>query len=189
LLLPYTYNQTQANLYIQYNVPVPGEPPPHPLSDLLYLDSHDPRRRNLRRRLYIRRALLRNEPGRAEDTGNKGILEAGMAYMASLPQVRPDRNLGKVADGAHNLYNLLFLYRPPEEGYGLRRQAHYLLLPPRHGKCNRRYISRLNLISLLRLIVLSGIISDIVRNQVIRYNPFTGVFNSIYINYTVWFNI
>jgi len=119
---------------VQHDVPIPGEPPPHPLSDLPHLDSRDPRRRDLRRRLHVRRALLRDEPRGAEDTGDEGALEAGIAYAASLPQVCPDRDLGEVADRAHNLRDLLFLHRPPGEGHGLRRQAHHLLLLPRHGK-------------------------------------------------------
>jgi hypothetical protein len=37
--------------------------------------------------------------------------------------------------------------------------------------------------------VLLGIASDTVRNQVMRYDPFTGVFNGTYINHTVRFNM
>jgi hypothetical protein len=36
---------------------------------------------------------------------------------------------------------------------------------------------------------LLGVVSDTVRDQVIRYDPFTGVFNGAYINHIVRFNV
>jgi hypothetical protein len=40
-----------------------------------------------------------------------------------------------------------------------------------------------------RLIAVLGVASDAVRDQVMQYDPFTGVFNGAYINYSVRFNV
>jgi len=42
---------------------------------------------------------------------------------------------------------------------------------------------------LVRLIAIVGMISDAVRDQAIRYNPFTRVFNGTYLNHSVRFNV
>ena len=84
--------------YVALNAVHSNPPSPHPLSDLPHLDSRDPRRRDLCRRLHIRPAFATNL-GVSEDEGDEGTLEAGMAQATSLPQVRPDRDwLGQVED-------------------------------------------------------------------------------------------
>jgi hypothetical protein len=63
------------------------------------------------------------------------------------------------------------------------------LLPPRYCQRDRWYVSCLNLISFSRLIALLGVASDAVHDQVMRHDPFTGVFNGAYINHIVRFNV
>ena len=50
-------------------------------------------------------------------------------------------------------------------------------------------MSRVTFISLSRLITVLGSALDAVRDQVMRHNPFTGVFNEAYINSSVRFNV
>jgi hypothetical protein len=50
-------------------------------------------------------------------------------------------------------------------------------------------VSRVTFISLSRLITVLGSALDAVRDQVMRHNPFTGVFNEAYINSSVRFNV
>jgi hypothetical protein len=47
----------------------------------------------------------------------------------------------------------------------------------------------MTLISFSRLMAILGVAPDAVRDQVMRHDPFTGVFNGAYINHTVRFNV
>ena len=179
-----------VNLHLQHNLSISEKSSSHSLSDFSHFNLCNLQWCDLHWWLHICWVLLYNEPVGSKNNGDEDTLKAQMTQMISLSQICLDPDwLNQIEDPTHDLCDLLLIHWLAWQRYRLWRQADDLLFPLRYGQCNWQYIPFLALIFYMRLMTLLNVASNIMHNQMMRHNSLISIFNEVYINFNVQFNV